>query len=623
MRQAGSQDLANVTTKTDRPTHSPLHPPLEMDDNDDESSVDTTTLAARELGESSRKLLEAVKGGRLKNIIEAMNEHTETWINQVDLDPDVASSIREACLVSYNPNSRKRKNSSGGSAGGGGGNGGGGGGGNGNGNGNQQQQQQQEGEQSGDDEANDNGDATAEAIAAARLATLQESREHWLGLREDRKLGEYKSVFAFVKFPSMMKMAEERLEDCFHEYDCGDPHFVDVVIGQIITDFVQQRLFGMQMGRVYRQSDDVAWKPICFRTIGQLGNALDEDSNGTSAVASSLPIVEGLKLAAEQARDSGIFSLPSNQSADALLKQWLTMDEPSRNYNLVMLNCLAGCYAFRFLELSDLTEGDDPILSDDVLDAMGVEEDAMPSDANELLVMFRLCFDDGDIDHEDKVTIMLSLLRIIKLMKKYPDSTWKKVDGYKSGSGGSVVHAGSDARADLADEDGDDGDDDAIKRYFTTTDRKNKALLAMSVLVCSDFIYDCTRESVLYGQKFKGVLPVMLRCSIDSFFRNSMYLMMRKVYDGSATEEYMTTVHEGLNSAVTKANAGSGRGQRRSTYADDVAILTSLGWSKRKFDKQFALYGFELEEAGIECSEEDSDSDSDEEEDGDGGDKEN
>ena len=69
------------------------------------------------------------------------------------------------------------------------------------------------------------------------------------------------------------------------------------------------------MGRVYRQSDDVAWKPICFRTIGQLGNALDEDSNGTSAVASSLPIVEGLKLAAEQARDSGIFSLPLSEDS--------------------------------------------------------------------------------------------------------------------------------------------------------------------------------------------------------------------------------------------------------------------------------------------------------------------
>ena len=73
-----------------------------MDDNDDESSVDTTTLAVRELGESSRKLLEVIKGGRLKNIVEAMNDYTETWINQVDFDPDVASSIREACLVSYN-----------------------------------------------------------------------------------------------------------------------------------------------------------------------------------------------------------------------------------------------------------------------------------------------------------------------------------------------------------------------------------------------------------------------------------------------------------------------------------------------------------------------------------------
>ena len=147
----------------------------------------------------------------------------------------------------------------------------------------------------------------------------------------------------------------------------------------------------------------------------------------------------------------------------------------------------------------------------------------------------------------------------------------------------------------------------------------------MLVLVSSDFIYDCTRESVQYGQMFKGVLPVMLQNSIDSFYRSTMYVMMRKVYDGSATDDYMATVHNGLNSAVTKANAGSGRGQRRSTYADDVAILTSLGWSKRKFDKQFALYGFELEEAGIEYSEEDSDSDSDsdEEEDGDSSDKEN
>ena len=85
-----------------------------MDDNDDESSVDTATLAVRELGECSRKLLEAIKGGRLKNIVEAMNGYTETWINQVDFDPDVASSMREACLVSHSPNSRKRKNPSGG-----------------------------------------------------------------------------------------------------------------------------------------------------------------------------------------------------------------------------------------------------------------------------------------------------------------------------------------------------------------------------------------------------------------------------------------------------------------------------------------------------------------------------
>ena len=536
-----------------------------------------------------------------------MNEHTETWINQIDLDPDVASSIREACLVSYNPNLRKRKNPSGGSAGGGGGGGNGSGGGNGNGN----QQQQQEGEQSDDDEANDNGVATAEAMAAARLATLQESRECWLSLREDQKQGEYKSVFAFVKFPSMMAMTEKRLHGCFYS---EDDHHVDVGIRQIITDFIQQRMFGMQMGSVYRRSDETMWSTIVFSSIGELGNALDEDSNGLSAVAASLPVVDELKVAVEHARDSGIFDLPPNQSVDALAKRWLTMDEPSRNYNLLMLNCLAGCYAFRLLEMSDLTEGDDPILSDDVLDAMGIEEDVMPSNTNELLVTYKFSLDDPDIAHEDKLTIMLSLLRIVKLMKKYPDSTWKKVDGYKSGSGGSAVHAGSDARSDLADEDGDDGDDDAIKRYFTTNDRKSKALLALLVLVSSDYIYDCTLESVQYGQQHKDVLSVMLRNSIDSFYRSSMYLMMRKVYDGSATEEYMATVHKGLNSAVTKANAGSGRGQRRSTYADDVAILTSLGWSKRKFDKQFALYGFELEEAGIEYSEEDSDSDSDEEE---------
>ena len=61
----------------------------------------------------------------------------------------------------------------------------------------------------------------------------------------------------------------------------------------------------------------------------------------------------------------------------------------------------------------------------------------------------------------------------------------------------------------------------------------------MLVLVSSDFIYDCTRESVQYGQMFKGVLPVMLQNSIDSFYRSTMYVMMRKVYDGSATDDYI------------------------------------------------------------------------------------
>ena len=68
---------------------------------------------------------------------------------------------------------------------------------------------------------------------------------------------------------------------------------------------------------------------------------------------------------------------------------------------------------------------------------------------------------------------------------------------------------------------------------------------------------------------------------------------MVKTYDGTASEEYMESVHVGLGDLAAKAIAGSGHGSGTSTYFDDIAVLFDLDKDDEEdIDSLLAILGY-------------------------------
>ena len=115
--------------------------------------------------------------------------------------------------------------------------------------------------------------------------------------------------------------------------------------------------------------------------------------------------------------------------------------------------------------------------------------------------------------------------------------------------------------------------------------------MILTMTVCSDFIHEHAFEDVAYGD-FEGLAPIMCRNSLDFVIRSgAAKLMMTKVYDGTAAQEYMDGLHSGLGEMVVRS--AFGRGTTPSTYSDDIPILFHLLTSEREMDCILGTLGYD------------------------------
>ena len=88
------------------------------------------------------------------------------------------------------------------------------------------------------------------------------------------------------------------------------------------------------------------------------------------------------------------------------------------------------------------------------------------------------------------------------------------------------------------------------------------------------------------------IAPIIYRNSLDFVIKKgAAKLMMTKVYNGTATQEYMEGVHSGLGEMVGKS--AFGRGQSPSTYSDNIPILFHLLTSERVMDDLLGTLGYD------------------------------
>ena len=128
--------------------------------------------------------------------------------------------------------------------------------------------------------------------------------------------------------------------------------------------------------------------------------------------------------------------------------------------------------------------------------------------------------------------------------------------------------------------------------------------MTLTMLVASNYLFELTRQAVRYGN-MSGASEAMFQSSVDFMYRNGgMKLLMAKTYDGSRTDEYWEGIVRGLQSVVTKTREGSGRGQGRSVFFEDITILFDLRHGQDTIDGLLAAVGFKANDDAEEEEEE-------------------
>ena len=398
-------------------------------------------------------------------------------------------------------------------------------------------------------------------IVLSRDAKLAKAREYLAEMRgkRDDYLNQssndgHDTPYLLVRLPSLMEQTETTME-WFFEDSMSEP--VDECIRMMIQDAIDLYDLGMKSAVSFLDTGDKAWLPVSFTSLAAL--AIDLEELCIPTVAESHTRQE-VKSAVVQAKDSGLFDLPTNQTPKNLAKHFLTMNVATKSYLLTMVHCAVGCGMFNSLDIEDLTAGKDPIVSRDVLTILNFDEGSTPEDTNDLLKSFRKGFDDENNTHFDKTKLMESFLRIRLEVHHLSDEHWESME--KHGSSNKPDSEPVTVRS---------------RRYFNTQARKTNAMIALTMLTASTFIHEHTCSNVDYSDT-QTVVDVLMYQNTMSFLNQCVgtKLLMLKTYDGTASDKYMESVFTGLGDLAAKAVTGSGKGSGRSAYFDDITVLFDL-----------------------------------------------
>ena len=394
-------------------------------------------------------------------------------------------------------------------------------------------------------------------IVLSRDAKLAKAREYLAEMRgkRDDYLNQsgndgHDTPYLLVRLPSLMEQTETTME-WFFEDSMSEP--VDECIRMVIQDAIDLYDLGMRAAVSFLDAADKAWIPVCFTSLASLANDLEELCISTISESFTRKEVKG---ALVHARDSELFELPTQQSPKHLAKHFLTMNVATKGYLLNLVHCAAGCGMFNSLDIEDLTTGKDPIVSRDVLTILNYDQGSTPEDTNDLLKSMKKGFDDQSNTHSDKTKLMLCFLRIRLEIHHLSDERWETME--KHGSSNKPDSEPVTVRS---------------QRYFDTQARKTNAMIALTMLTASTFIHEHTSSYVDYGDDQTGVDVLLYRNTIPFLFQSiGTKLLMAKTYDGTASDEYMESVHTGLGDLATKAATSS----IGSKYHDDIAVLFDL-----------------------------------------------
>ena len=381
------------------------------------------------------------------------------------------------------------------------------------------------------------------------LAEMRVRRDNYRNRRGSER---YDSPYLLVRLPSLMNQTKMFIDGGFE--DGGERALpLGEIVRHLIDDYVDLYDLGMESAVSFLDAEDKACLPVTFSSLATLANDLE---------MSMTPTIEentryrDVKRAVEYARDSKLIDLPSGQSIKYLAKVCLTMNEPTRNHLFVLVHLAAGCSIFSAIKIDDLTIGKHPILSGEVMQILEYNKESMPEDADDLLRRYKAIFDDRDVTYSDKRKVMDSFLRIRLEILNLDDEHWKEVD-----------KSGPDKMAEAP-----------RSRFFNILSRQNNAMIALTMVVASSFLYTHTllgldNRTFLTGE---GVDELLYRNSMASVYQSvGTKILMPKTYSGKATTEYMNSIYTGLDNLIDKARTG-GRGRERSTYDDDISILFDL-----------------------------------------------
>lgn len=135
---------------------------------------------------------------------------------------------------------------------------------------------------------------------------------------------------------------------------------------------------GMVKSWLFQQTtSQKTWNQIDCRTVGSLAKNMEES---ISRLAQDSTEYKFVRTAIDYAAKSGKFPLTANCGINVLAKNFLTMNEATRNHVFVLLHCSAGSAGFLLLHISDLIGGKSPLLSSRELRILGYKDRTVPAE---------------------------------------------------------------------------------------------------------------------------------------------------------------------------------------------------------------------------------------------------
>ena len=554
----------------------------ENDDEEGTNHLSVGHLSNQQISDlclATRAVQEAFNGKSREELNRRINELNQKWMEVTNAPEHVIRSMqhRLSLPTTSSRSSRRRGNKR--KAGN-------------NSNGDDSRKRVANGEEEEAKEAEDDADTRREADKEGDaidddLQMVRATRTKLLALRSD---GDYESDYAIGRLPSLCSMTSYNLDFIFED-ESDDKVDEDIMV--VIDGIILVHRIGMEKAQLFRKTaSEGVWNSIDCRTMGSLANVLDESTSQETVDSTEY---NNVRKAIEYAKKSGDFPLPSNTGINVLAKHFLTVNETTRNYLLVLVHLSAGCSAFLKIDISVLLTGRDPVLSSSVLKTLGYDDDVFPPDMNHLLKSFKLSFDAASIKLDDKVELHEAFSSITAMIGKQPADEWVPIDSSEFDTPSNASTISSQAYFAV---------DNANGKW-----RRKRAIFALTGVVTSTLVYEKTCKSENYGD-YEGLDQIIYRNSIDYSYRTSMKAINTKAYNGSAGDGYVEGVHKGIRSVIEQANRGSGRGNGRSTFDDDVTILFKLS-SIREIDDVLHYFRFDPEKEGVEYSDDDDDDEDD------------